>query len=277
MNPKLTSLFSNILRYFLLVASAIIIIFPIYYAIISSLEPTNEVVSGTPHFFPHTIRFSNYMESLQLAPLGRFILNSGITSTIIVCAQLLTSSLAAYAFVFLRFKGRTLVFYLVLSTMMIPTEVTIIPNYLTIRSLHWLNSYTGLTAPFLAGSFGIFLLRQYFAQLPFSLFEAAIMDGCGHLRFFASIAIPLVRPALGTLSVYAFLQSWNQYLWPLLVTNSTQMRTVQIGLGMLQNQDALAWNVVMAGVVIVLLPTLLLLIFGQKQLVRGITSGSVKG
>lgn len=265
------------LRYILLIIAAVVILFPIYYAVITSLQPTNEITSGKPHFFPQHVQFSNYLESLKMAPLGRFIINSVITSVIIVLGQLITSSLAAYAFVFLKFKGRNFLFYLVLATMMTPVEVTIIPNYITIRSLNWLNSYPGLAAPFIAAGFGTFLIRQYFAQLPFSLYEAAVIDGCGHFKFFTSIAIPLVRPALGTLTVYAFLQSWNQYLWPLLVTNSTTMRTVQIGLSSLQNQDALAWNVVMAGVVIILIPTILLLIFGQKQLVQGITSGSVKG
>lgn len=161
--------------------------------------------------------------------------------------------------------------------MMIPGESTIIPNYLTMRSLGWIDTFRGLTVPFMATAFGTFLLRQYFLTLPKELFDAARIDGCGRFRFLWSIVLPMARPALGTLGVYAFITTWNQYLWPLLMTNSTSMRTVQIGIGMLQFQDATTWNVVMAGVVIILLPSLLTIVLGQKQLVKGLTTGAVKG
>ena len=203
--------------------------------------------------------------------------NSFIVSLIVTLAQLVTASLAAYAFAFLEFPYKRVIFLIFLSTMMIPGESTLIPNYLTIRSLGWINTYQGLTVPYMATAFGTFLLRQYFLTLPHDLFDAARIDGCGRFRFLWSIVLPMARPALGTLGVYAFINTWNQYLWPLLITNSTDMRTVQIGIGMLQFQDATTWNVVMAGVVIILLPSLLTLVLGQKQLVKGLTSGAVKG
>jgi ABC-type glycerol-3-phosphate transport system permease component len=160
---------------------------------------------------------------------------------------------------------------------MIPWEATIIPNYFTIKSLDWLDTFQGLAAPFLATAFGTFLLRQSFMTLPQALFDAARIDGCGHLRFFATMVLPLSRPALATLAVYAFLTTYNQYLWPLLITNTDSMRTVQIGLAMLEWDQSLSWNSMMAGVITVSLPTALLLIIGQKQLVRGLTAGAVKG
>lgn len=161
--------------------------------------------------------------------------------------------------------------------MMIPAESIIIPNYFTVRSLDWLNSYQGLSIPFMASAFGTFLLRQYFQTLPKEIYEAARMDGCGRLRFFLTMVLPLSKPALATLAVYAFLTTYNQYMWPLLITSSDNMRTVQIGLAMLQWDQGISWNTTMAGIVIVSLPTILLLILGQKQLVKGLTAGSTKG
>jgi ABC-type glycerol-3-phosphate transport system permease component len=185
--------------------------------------------------------------------------------------------MAAYAFALISFKGKNLVFAIFMATMMIPWEVTIIPNYLTVKQLGWLDSYQGMTIPFLASAFGTFLLRQFFLQLPGELFEAARMDGCGHIRTFVQIVLPLSRPALATLAVYSFLSAWNMYLWPLLITNSEGMRTVQIGIAMLQFEEFTVWSLVLAGVALVLLPSLLLLALGLKQLVRGLTAGAVKG
>lgn len=140
-----------------------------------------------------------------------------------------------------------------------------------------MDTYQGLVVPFMAGAFGVFLLRQFFLQLPHELFDAARIDGCGHLRNFFSIVLPLSRPALATLAVYVFLTHWNHYLWPLLITNSPSMRTVQIGVAMLQFAEVMSWNLILAGVTLVLLPSFILLALGVKQLVRGITAGAVKG
>ncbi|KEO82200.1 carbohydrate ABC transporter permease [Tumebacillus flagellatus] len=264
-------------HYLVLLIVSLIIAFPILFALSTSLMTPAESLSSPPHLVPSHLNFTSYHNALQAAPLGKFLLNSVIVSAVIVAGQLLTSSLSAYAFAFLRFPGRNLLFYLFLATMMIPWEVTLIPNYLTIKQLGWLSTYQGLAAPFLATAFGTFLLRQFYLQIPRDLYEAAVLDGCGHWRFFLTVVVPLSRPALGTLGVYAFLQAWNMYLWPLLITNKTGMRTVQIGISMLQNEEQLAWNLIMAGVVLVLLPTVLLLIIGQKQLVKGLLAGSVKG
>lgn len=264
-------------RYMLLIVVSAVVLFPIAYCLIISLETDNHVATYPPQLWPHPVDLRNYSEAMHMAPLGRFLLNSFIMSVIIVCGQFVTSLLAAYGLVYSRFRGRKFLFYVFLATMMIPGEVTMIPNYLTIKSFGWIDSFAGLTVPFLANAFGIFLLRQYLLQLPIEIWEASRIDGAGKLRFLFTIIIPLARPIIATLCVYVFLQSWNTYLWPLLVTNSTQMQTAQIGLTMLQNQDAVQLNVTMAGVMMVSLPTILLLIFGQRQLVRGLTAGTVKG
>ncbi|WP_026174432.1 carbohydrate ABC transporter permease [Effusibacillus pohliae] len=265
------------LHYLILVLTALVIAFPILFALLTSLMTPEDTTAYPPRLIPSSIHLANYVEALRTAPLGRFIFNSLVVSTLIVTGQLITSSLSAYAFSFLRFPGRQVIFYIFLSTMMIPWEVTLIPNYLTMKYLGWLSTYQGLAAPFLASAFGTFLLRQFYLQIPKELYEAATIDGCGHWRFFLKVVLPLSRPVLGTLGVYAFLQSWNMYLWPLLITNKTSMRTVQVGISMLQFEEALSWNLVMAGVVMVLLPTILLLIIGQRQLIRGLMAGAVKG
>lgn len=267
----------GVLKYLVLSLAAFLLIFPLLYALVISFCTAAESVSYPPTIVPGSPSFASYVKAMETAPVLRFIFNSFVVSIIVTLGQLITASLAAYAFSFLHFPGRNFFFAIFMSTMMIPWEVTIIPNYFTIKDLGWLDSYQGLTVPFLATAFGTFLLRQSFLTIPRELSEAAKIDGCGHLRFFLTMVLPLSRPALGTLAVYAFLTTYNLYLWPLLITNTDTMRTVQIGLAMLQWEHAIAWNSMMAGVILVSVPTLVLLIVGQKQLVRGLTAGAIKG
>lgn len=269
---------SNLALYYLLLAAAgAVMIYPLLYTFLAVFMTPDEAMMYPPKLLPSGLYLENIKRVLALIPVSRFISNSFTIAALITIGQVVTGAMAAYAFAYVSFRYKSFWFALFLSTMMIPWEVTIIPNYLTVKKWGWLDSYQGLTIPFLASAFGVFLLRQFFLQLPRELFEAARMDGCGHIRHFLRIVLPLSRPALATLSVYVFLQSWNMYLWPLLITNSTEMRTVQIGIGMLQFEEFTSWNLVLSGVAIVLLPSLLLLILGLKQLVRGITAGAVKG
>jgi ABC-type glycerol-3-phosphate transport system permease component len=265
------------LQYLLLTLVAAIVIFPLWSAFTISMLNDTEVASFPPLLAPTTLHLTNFVRALEQAPLLRYLFNSITQSTIVMVGQLVTASLAAYAFAFIDFKGRNIMFLVFLSTMMIPWEATIIPNYLTVRSLGWTDTFMGLTVPFLATAFGTFLLRQFFLTIPRELQDAATIDGCGSLRFLITIVIPLARPALGTLAVYSFLQTYNQYLWPLLITNNEQMRTVQIGIALLQDEERFMFNIVMAGVVLVLLPTFALFIAGNRQLIRGLTAGAVKG
>jgi len=261
----------------LMVAVALIVLFPLLFALSTSLKGGAEVNQYPPTLWPHSLDLGNYTAALQQAPLARFLLNSLIQSGAITLGQLLTASLAAFAFSFMEFPGRRWLFFLFLSTLMIPGEVTLIPNYLTVRSFGWLDTYPGLIAPYLATAFGTFLLRQFFLTIPRELADAARIDGASRRRFLWTIVVPLSRPALATLAIYAFLSSWNQYLWPLLVINSTEMRTVQIGLALLQSQEILSWSLVMAGVILIILPTVVLFVFGYRHVVRGLTAGAVKG
>jgi len=268
---------SGFILYLLLIIVAVIVLFPLWSALTISMLSDAEVALYPPRLWPSGLNLENFRRALEQAPLGRYLLNSVVQSTIVMLGQLITASLAAYAFAFIDFKGRNLVFLVFLSTMMIPWEATIIPNYLTIKSIGWTDTFQGLSAPFLATAFGTFLLRQFFMTLPKELHDAAIIDGSSNLRFLLTIVLPLARPALGTLAIYSFLQTYNQYLWPLLVTNDQSMRTVQIGIALLQDQERFMFNIVMAGVVIILVPTFVLFVFGNRQLIRGLTAGAVKG
>jgi ABC-type glycerol-3-phosphate transport system permease component len=263
--------------YALLLASSVVILFPLYMTVIDSLQPLNKLITYPPDFWPDSPQWSNYRSAMTDIPMPRYMLNSLIMASVITLGQVITSALAAYAFSFMRFPLRTPIFFLFLSTMMVPWEVSIIPNFQTIQRLDWLDTYQGLTVPFLATAFGTFLLRQHFLTLPRELKDAAEIDGFGDLKFLLFVVVPLSRAALATLAVFSFLQAWNQYLWPLLVTNEPEMRTVQIGIAALQAEEVQRTNVVLAGTVIALLPMLVLVIVFQRFLVRGLTAGAVKG
>jgi len=269
---------SQVLLYAVLVVTAIVVLFPLYQALVTSVASEADVSNYPPKIIPTNFRFENFSDALNTAPILRYLLNSIIQSSIVTLAHLILASLAAYAFAFIEFRFKQFFFLLFLSTMMIPWEATIIPNYMTIvNDLRLKDNFIGLTLPYLATAFGTFMLRQFFMSIPRDLYDAAVIDGCGRIRFLLTIAVPLARPALGTLAVFSFLQTYNQYFWPLLVTNDKNMRTVQIGLALLQDQERFLWNIVMAGVVMILLPTFILFIAGNRQLIRGLTAGAVKG
>lgn len=272
-----SSRFTRLLLYAALCMAGLVMVFPILYAVSISLMPPAEVNTFPPRFLPSAPQWSNYAEVARSVPVGRYLLNSLIISGAVTLGQVATASLSGYAFAFMNFRGKAALFALFMSTMMVPWEVTLIPNYLTIRSLRLLNSYSGMILPFLATAFGTFLLRQFLLQIPRELEDAARIDGCGRFRFFWSIALPLARPGLLTLGVYTFLSTWNQYLWPLLVTDSRLMRTVQIGVRFLMNEEGMQYHRIMAGVVLCMAPALLILVLGQRYLVRGLMAGSVKG
>ena len=261
----------------LMLALGLIVLFPLLYAVATSLKTPAEVNQYPPSLWPRAFDVGNYADALRAAPIARFLLNSVIQSGAVTVGELVTAALAAFAFSYIEFPGRQALFFLFLSTLMIPGEVTLIPNYLTIRSVGWLNTYPALIAPYLATAFGTFLLRQFFLSIPRELWDAALIDGCSRRRYLATVVVPLARPAFATLTIYAFLSTWNQYLWPLLVINSQQMRTVQIGLALLQSQESVSWSLVMAGIVMIVAPTVFLFLIGYRHVVRGLTAGAVKG
>ncbi len=266
--------------YALLTFLAALLLFPVYVTVVDSLHPIEELVlNPPPSLWPSNPQWGNYFSGsagVAESRFPRYLFNSFVVASVITAGQLITATLAAYAFAFLRFPGRSVLFLLFLATMMVPLEVAIIPNFQTIQWLGWIDTYPGLVAPFLATGFGVFLLRQYFLTIPRELRDAAEMDGYGHLRFLLGVVVPLARGALATLAVFAFLQAWNQYLWPLLVTNDPDMRTVQFGIrSEAQNLEQI--NVAFAGTILSFLPMVLLVVVFQRYLVRGLLGGAVKG
>lgn len=268
---------STAAAYGVLMVAAAAVLFPMYLALVNALLPREDIVTYPPELFPTDPQWQNFKGAFDATPLGRFMLNSFIQSSVIVTGSLVTSVMSAYAFAFLRFPFRNALFVLFLSTLMVPWEVTIIPNFQTIRTLGWIDSYQALTVPFLATAVGTFLLRQHFMTIPQELRDAAAIDGYGHWRFLLYIVVPLSRAMLGALTVFCFLSAWNQYLWPLLVTNEDSYRTVQIGLQKLASQEIDRLNVVFAGTVTAAIPMFILLVLFQRQIIRGLTAGAIKG
>ncbi len=208
----------------------IIINIPFFWMITTSFKIPSEVLAYPPKLFPSELNFDGYKYIWTLVPFARYFINSLFVSLAIGLSKIVLASLAAYAFAKINFKGKQTIFYIFLGTMMIPMEVIVIPNYITINLIGWLDTYWALIIPFIVGAFSIFLLRQFFMQIPADLDDAAIIDGCGRIRYLFSIVYPLSKPALLTVGLYAFLASWNSFLWPLIVTNSDNMRVIQIAL-----------------------------------------------
>lgn len=255
---------------------ALFMLFPLLYSVSVSIMPGDELFTMDLNILPSNPTFENYVRAFTQVPLVRFILNSFLVAGCITIGQIITCSLAAFAFSFLEFKGKNFLFMLVMATMMVPGEAVIISNYLTVSSMGILDTYIVLILPSLTSAMGIFLFRQFYMTFPISLYESAKLDGCGNLRFIVKILIPLTKSAIGAMAVYTFINAWNMYMWPLLVTGSEEMRTVQIGISMLNSVDAQSITLMMAGVVAIIIPSMVIFIVGQKQLISGMFSGAVK-
>ena len=264
--------------YALLTTLAAIILFPVWMTIVRALSNpvTWSFERGQPPY-PVDIEWDVFSRAFNEANFDRQFVISTVVTFIIVGAQLLTSVLAAYAFAFIDFRFKRLLFAVCMATLMLPIEVTLVANSRTIRELEWLNSIQGLTAPVLASALGIFLLRQGFLGIPRDLRDAAALDGFGHLRFLWRVAIPVTRPVIAAFTVLSFLGAWNSYLWPRAITDDSDWNTVQIGLRAATNANPDSLNVGVAAALIAALPVLLILAFFQRHIVRGLTAGAVKG
>jgi sn-glycerol 3-phosphate transport system permease protein len=266
-----------VLRYVLLVAVALVVLFPIYMTVVTSLLSSPQIARRPPLLFPSSPVWSDYSNAFSAGHLGEYLRNSAIQSICVTLAVLVTSVLAAYAFTFVKFPFKRVLFAVCLATLMVPAEVTILPNYQTIAAFGWLNTFPALIVPFMASGIGIFLFRQSFRGLPGELRDAARLDGLGHVTFLARVVVPLSTPVIGAFGVFAFLGAWNQYLWPLIVTRTDSVRTVQIGLRQLTGTSFSDVGVRAAGTVLAALPIFVVLLIFQRSLVRGLTSGAVKG
>lgn len=266
------------LVYILLIVTSIILLSPLLFALSLALQGPTLAPTLIPRDLTN-LDWDIFIEVFRDEPLiARWILNSFIVSIGVTLGVLITSSLFAYALAYFNFRGKAILLFIALGSLMVPFEATLIANYLLIAEWRWINTYQGLILPFIASGFGIFLMRQYFLTLPRELYDAALVDGCSRFRYLWNILLPLSRPAIATLAVYTFLNTWNQFYWPLLVTNANEWRTTQVGITIFRSfEGGQIFNTQMAATLIVMLPTLVLLILGQRQLVSGLTAGALKG
>ncbi len=259
----------------ILIVGSVVAAFPFVWMLLTSLKSYQEFIAG--QLIPDILRFSNYIEAWQMAPFGRYFLNSIFISFTTVMAVLVTSTLAAYAFARMAFFGRDVLFMVFLATLMVPFEVTMIPNFILVRDLGWYDSYWAMIVPFSASVFGIFLLRQFFRTIPKDFYDAAVLDGCGHLRFLWEIVLPLSKPALITVGLFTFLGSWNALLWPLIVTRTQEIRPVMLGLAEFITEAGTQTQLLMAAATLTILPVVIFYFFAQREFIEGIAASGLKG
>jgi ABC-type glycerol-3-phosphate transport system permease component len=275
---RLRRIAGRVAVHLLVIAAAGAIGFPFYYMISTSLKTVGEVFSVPMVFFPARLQWQNFVEVWEMLPFGRFILNSLIYTVGITAGEFCMGLAAGYAFGRLRFPKKDLIFFAVLLTLMIPAEITLVPNFILLHKLHWVNTYQGLIVPQLSSAFTTFMLREHFQSLPDELFDAAKIDGAGYFRQMLQVALPISKPIVATLLLLAFVTHWNAYLWPLVVTNSRSMHTLPIGIQEIRTMlEFPEWQLIMAGATIVVLPLVILFLLGQKQFIEGAVQGALKG
>lgn len=256
----------------------IVIVFPVVYCFLSAFKTQGEFASYPPVLFPESFfNLENFAHVFEKTPILRFMLNSLIVSGIGTIARIVFALLAAYAFAYYEFKGKNILFIIVLATMMLPGDTLIITNYLTVSKLGLLDNYLGMCITSLVGASQMFILRQHFKTIPKEFREAAQIDGCHNIAFILRVLLPVSRPILIILSVQSFVALWNSYLWPLLVTNKTEMRTVQVGITMLTTVNDTNYSLIMAAVAIVLIPSFILFTMLRRNIVEGISTGALVG
>jgi multiple sugar transport system permease protein/sn-glycerol 3-phosphate transport system permease protein len=271
-------LIAHFLTHAALLLAAAVIGLPFLWMLTTALKSPSEVYIFPPVWWPSELRLDNFATAWRSAPFGRFYLNSIMTATSGVILEIAVAALSAYAFARIKFRYRDQLFIVLLAAMMIPGQVALIPNYVVLKHLGWINTYQGIVIPHVSSVFGAFLLRQYFLTIPESLYDAAEIDGMGHVKTLFFVALPLARPVVGTLALYLFISKWNSYLWPLIVTNTQSMRTLPVGLAMLRQAEyAIGPEHLMAASIFVLVPVLVVFFIAQKQLIEGIAAGAVKG
>lgn len=267
----------RILSQVLVMIAALIVLTPFIWMVSTALKPAGEVFASPPSLIGSRIQWSNFADAWTYLPFGKFMLNGVIVAGLGTVMVVFTSAMAAYAFSRIKWKGREGTFLMYLATLMIPQEVLIVPMFILMRNLGWVNSYQALIVPWAFTAFGTFLLRQFFLTLPDELEEAARIDGAGRWTSFIRIILPLSKPALGTLAVFTFIGYWNSFLWPLLIVSDVNMATVPLGLNMFLGQTGNQWNLLMAASTISVIPSAIIVILLQRYLVSGIALSGMGG
>ncbi|MFI5729967.1 carbohydrate ABC transporter permease [Kribbella sp. NPDC051587] len=266
------------LQYVVLVGVAAVFLGPLYWLVSTAFKQPAEIYQWPPSWWPDQLTWENFSLAWKAAPFDRFFLNSTIITVAGTALKVVNAVLTAYAFAYLRFPGKKVLFFLVLGAMMVPGHVTLLPNYLTVATLGWINTYAGLIIPGIGSAFATFLMRQHFLTLPTEVTDAAAVDGAGQLRTLWRVVLPMSRPMLVTVVVITAVEEWNNFVWPLIVTNTASMRTLPVGLLILKDEEGLAsWGTIMAGTLLVLAPMLLIFLIAQRYIVGGLTQGALKG
>ena len=277
MKTTLTKRFAKFATYTILVLGAAFILLPFLWMISTSLKPDNEVLLMPPKWIPSALQWKNYVDAFKAVPFFTYLKNSIVVTVAITSCELITTILAAFAFAQLEFKGKNLLFMLLVATMMVPGEILTIPNFVTLARLGWIDSYKAMVAPWATSVFSIFLLRQQFASIPQSYYKAARMDGCSDLRYLFTVMVPMSRPTIVSVALLKIINSWNSYLWPLISTNSREMRTLPVGLAYFSTEAGTDYNTLMAFSLMIITPTILVYLFTQKYIIQGISKTGLKG
>jgi multiple sugar transport system permease protein len=275
-NIKLLNFIKSLLTHIMIYAMALVVLAPFIWMILTSLKDMNDIFVYPPQWLPSKFNFENYLSAFEAAPFGTYYMNSLFVAITVTIGQLITCSMAAYAFARLQFRGRDPLFFVFLGTMMIPYNVTMIPSFMVLYWLGWIDTYQALIVPGLASAFGTFLLRQFFMTIPKELEEAAYIDGAGKFQVLWRIIVPLSKPALATLAIFTFMGVFNDFIWALIVISSEEMRTVQLGLAIFRDRYLTQWDLLMAGSVTAVLPILIVFFFAQKYFIKGITLSGLK-
>jgi len=263
--------------YTVLILGALVMIIPFVWSVTTSLKSSTEVFSTPPFWIPFPLNFSAYGEMLERVKFGLYSFNTLKVAGLITIGQLITCSLAGYAFAKIKFPGRDIIFVLFLATMMVPAAVTMIPNFIIMSKLKWVDTHLGLILPYLGSAYGTFLMRQFFLSFPSELEDAAKLDGCTPISFYYRILLPNSKPILAALGLMTFQWAWNEFQWPLIMINSESKRTLQVGLSYLLNEHYINWTLLMASSVLTNLPILILFFLTQKQFVQSIKLSGLKG
>lgn len=267
----------NVLFQIFAVIVGIVIISPIIYAFFISIMPSNQILSNPPKLIPRSVTLDHYKSAISATTLGRYMLNSLVLAGVSSIVRIITSSMAAYAFAFYEFKGKNFIFAIVMGTVMIPGDVVLVTNYQTVSRLGLVNTYLGMMVVFLVSAMNIFIMRQNFLTFSKEIKEASEVDGCGNFRFFATILLPLNKPVITTVFISAFMGTWNTYLWPMMVTNQNELRTIQVGVTMLNFPEGTVYGPIMAASILALLPIAVIFVIFRRQIVGGLMGGAVKG
>lgn len=260
----------------ILSVAGIISVLPFIWSLLTSLMPKMQVYSFPPEIIPKPITFDAYVKAWTSQPFARFYLNSFGVAAAVVIGQVTTSTLAAYAFARLQFWGRDTVFIAYLATLMVPFQILVIPLFVIMRTLGWVDTYWALIVPLLGSPFGTFLIRQYYTTIPMSLDEAAEIDGATELQIYFRVIVPLSKPAVAVLSVLTFINTWNSFIWPLIVINSTNKKTLPLAVAAFQNQYYTDWTLLMAAVILTTIPVVIIYLLAQKHLEKGVAMTGLK-